>query len=368
MTRTVSRAALALACVTAAVVTSDTGLSRAQTVPAQPRPSAPAPKPVPKPQPQPPAPTGLPTNVVARVGGEDITADQVLGLFDLFNGQPLVEQMVQARVIEQEAKRLGVVLADAELNEAVQETKDRVVQQQMMTGGQPMTFAEISARDGISEGRLRWSTRLQLLLRKAFVKAKGKEFPNRDNQVKLAHILVATINLPTTPNEIPKEMTEEERKQKEANAKTKIDALYAGLNEKKITWDEAVKSSEDPSTMPKKGELDFYPPGTLDPEFERVGFTLKAEGDISAPVKSRFGWHIIRMVKRGKDLPPAEKAAYRKQQEDAILGDPRVLTNYLAELRAKAGVVLNPKARVAPNAPNPLVPTKTPTKPVKKGN
>lgn len=347
MTRSLSLVALAVLTVT--------GWSLAQTVPGQPpRPAVPtAPPPAPK----------LPSNVVARVGGEDITADQMLGLFDLFMGQPLVEQMIQARLIEQEARRVGASVSDAELNEALQQTKDRVVQQQMMSGGVPMTFAEIAARDGISEGRLRWGTRLQLLLRKTFVKAKANELPHRENQIKLAHILIATVNLPTSPTDVPKPMTEEERKQKETDAKTKIDALYAGLQEKKITWEEAVKSSEDRATMIKNGELDFLPPGALDPAFEKIGFSLKAEGDISAPVKSQYGWHIIRLVKRGQDLPAKERAAYKKEQEDLVLNDPRMLSGYIMELRNKATVIVNPTVRIAPNAPNPLGSTKPAPKP-----
>jgi parvulin-like peptidyl-prolyl isomerase len=322
----------------------------------------PAPKPgqtAPKPGAVPPVtavpkkpPVKLPSNVVARVGGQDITRDQVLAMFDMVGGRPIVDQMVQSTIMEQEAKRLGVKVSEAEIQQAVKDAKQRLVSATMQNGT-PMKFEEIAAEEGFTEDLIRWSVRLDLLRRKTFGKAVEKDIPTRDNQVKLAHILVATIPLPTSPTEQPKQLTEEERKQKEEDAKKKIDGILADIKSGKLTWEEAAKQSDDPSNKDKGGELDYYGPNMLDPAFEKAGFSIQKEGEIVGPIKSNFGWHLIKLIKRGKDLPKAEKDQYREQQLNNIINNQRALESWMAQLRAQKPVVLNRQAKIVPGAVSP---------------
>jgi parvulin-like peptidyl-prolyl isomerase len=297
-------------------------------------------------------PVKLPANIVARVGGQDITRDQVLAMFDMVGGRPIVDQVVQQVVLEQEAKRLGIVVTEAELQAGVKEAKQRLVSSSMQTGT-PMTYNEIAAEEGFTEDLVRWSVRLDLLRRKTFMKSVEKELPTRDNQVKLAHILVATFPKPTSPTEQPKPLTPEEQKAKDAESKTKIDAILADIKSGKTTWEEAAKQSDDPSNNTKGGELDFYGPGMLDPAFEKAGFNIQKEGEIVGPVKSNFGWHIIKLVKRGKDLPKAEKDQYRKEQLDRIMMNPQVIQGWMTQLRAKKAVVFNRQVDLVPGAVSP---------------
>jgi foldase protein PrsA len=331
---------------TVSLTVSSTGAVFAQNsasqkpIPAKP----PTTKPAPKPEPQ------LPPNVMAKVGSQTITRDDLIALFAMFNGQPILDQAIQASLIEQEAKRLGVSVSDTELKEGIKETQDRVVQQQMMSGT-PMTYAEIAAREGFSAELLRWSVRLQILRRKAFSKSMESKVPNRDTQVKLAHILLATMPLPTNPTEQPKPLTPEERKIKEESAKKKIDELYADLKAGKITWEDAVKQSEDPSSAINKGELDFYGKGVLDPNFEQAGFALEKPGDIVGPVKSQFGWHIIKLIQKGSDLPAADKEAYKKQQLEMLMSNPQAVQAWVNGLRDSKTVTINRKAQIVPTTP-----------------
>lgn len=55
--------------------------------------------------------------------------------------------------------------------------------------------------------------------------------------------------------------------------------------------------SDDPGSASKGGDLGFVERGTLYPEFEAVAFNLKS-GEISRPVKTQAGYHIIRLIER----------------------------------------------------------------------
>ena len=55
----------------------------------------------------------------------------------------------------------------------------------------------------------------------------------------------------------------------------------------------AREYSDDPSVKMNSGELGFFDAKAMDPAFAAAAFALKTKGEISAPVKSAFGWHLI---------------------------------------------------------------------------
>lgn len=69
----------------------------------------------------------------------------------------------------------------------------------------------------------------------------------------------------------------------------------------------AKEHSSDPSAQSNGGDLGFFEKKTMVPEFAQVAFTLK-KGDVSEPVKTQFGWHIIQVLdkKPGRVQPFAE--------------------------------------------------------------
>jgi peptidyl-prolyl cis-trans isomerase SurA len=79
--------------------------------------------------------------------------------------------------------------------------------------------------------------------------------------------------------------------------------------QKGVPWGElCTEYSEDPSSKDNGGKLRAFGVGVLTaiPEFEEAAFELKNPGDISDPVKTQFGWHIIKLEKK-IPLPPFEE-------------------------------------------------------------
>jgi peptidyl-prolyl cis-trans isomerase SurA len=89
------------------------------------------------------------------------------------------------------------------------------------------------------------------------------------------------------------------------NAKNKIEELSAKLKKEEKFEDLASQFSDDKSTGRKGGELPWFGSYKMPLEFETAAFALKANGDISEPVRSRFGWHIIKRIDR-RGIPKFE--------------------------------------------------------------
>lgn len=85
------------------------------------------------------------------------------------------------------------------------------------------------------------------------------------------------------------------------NAEKKINEIYGKLlNGSK--WEEMVAMySDDAGTSKKGGELPMFGSGTnqrMVPEFENAAFEILHDGDYSAPVKTNYGYHIIKRIER----------------------------------------------------------------------
>jgi peptidyl-prolyl cis-trans isomerase C len=80
--------------------------------------------------------------------------------------------------------------------------------------------------------------------------------------------------------------------------------LLSGISFDKIAADE----SKDPATSGSGGDIGYFGKGKLLAEFEEAAFRLKV-GEISTPVETSVGWHILRLEDRRKQTPvPYEQA------------------------------------------------------------
>ena len=118
-------------------------------------------------------------------------------------------------------------------------------------------------------------------------------------EIKARHILVAT----------------------EEEAQSVIDALDAGGD-----FEELAKEHSTGPSGADGGDLGYFTAGTMVAEFNDAAFALQA-GEISAPVKTKFGWHVIKVEDRrvqevpGFDLVKDQVIEALAQQEGRTMMD-----------------------------------------------
>jgi peptidyl-prolyl cis-trans isomerase SurA len=113
-------------------------------------------------------------------------------------------------------------------------------------------------------------------------------------------------------------------------AHKKIDELYTRLR-KGENWNKLVAQfSEDAGSAANGGELPPFGTGRMIPSFEEVAFKLQKPGDISAPVQTPYGWHIIRLVEK---QPLAPFAAMEPTLKSKVAKDSRSELNRAAFLK-----------------------------------
>ncbi len=92
--------------------------------------------------------------------------------------------------------------------------------------------------------------------------------------------------------------TDEERKAQHILVENKVtaDQVISLINEGKSFEDLAKEYSIDTGSKDSGGDLGFFGIGVMVPEFETAVFAMK-EGEVSAPIKSEFGFHVIKLNK-----------------------------------------------------------------------
>lgn len=90
------------------------------------------------------------------------------------------------------------------------------------------------------------------------------------------------------------------------NAKKKIDEIYLKVKAGEKFEDLVNQYSEDKGSQKNGGALPWFGTGRMVPEFEKAAFALRNDGDYSDPVKTSYGWHIIKRLEK-KAIPTFEE-------------------------------------------------------------
>jgi len=120
-----------------------------------------------------------------------------------------------------------------------------------------------------------------------------------------------------------------------AQAQERLQNLRESIVSRNTSFEEAARSNSQDGSAAQGGDLGWANPGMFVPEFEQVMDRLR-EGDISAPILSRFGVHLIQVLERRRvELSPEQQREQLRQQLRAQKIEERY-TTWLAELRARA--------------------------------
>jgi peptidyl-prolyl cis-trans isomerase SurA len=122
----------------------------------------------------------------------------------------------------------------------------------------------------------------------------------------------------------------------EADAKNRLLQLKERLDNKASFTELARLHSEDGSAS-KGGDLGWLSPGETVPEFERAMNALKP-GELSAPIRSPFGWHLIQVLERRTEDVGKEQQTLMARQEIRARKADEAYENWLRQLRDQAFV------------------------------
>ncbi|MGE4312711.1 MAG: peptidylprolyl isomerase [Pseudobdellovibrionaceae bacterium] len=239
--------------------------------------------------------------VIARVNGEPITradAEGFIANIPQLQGAPFEEAMPIARdemitgtIIDQLAKKSGTA-NDPEVEKRLQMAREGIIRS---------VFLEEMVKKEMTDAKLQ----------EAYAAFKKEQEATSKEQVKAKHILVAT----------------------EEEAMSALTRLKEGES-----FDDLAKEiSADKASGANGGELGWFSEGDMVPEFSQAAFALNVGEVSSEPVKSQFGYHIIKVEdKRKEPVPSIEevKPYLEVQQRRAIL------EGHIADWRNEADVKL----------------------------
>ena len=126
----------------------------------------------------------------------------------------------------------------------------------------------------------------------------------------------------------------------EAEAKAKIDRIRDRLETGAKFEDQAKLNSED-ATSGKGGDLGWISPGDTVPDFEAAMNKLKI-GEISPPVRTQFGWHVIQVQERRTQDITAERKRDQARISLRQRKSDEAFQEWLRQMRDRAYVEIKP--------------------------
>ena len=261
----------------------------------------------------------LPDDAVAIVSGEKISKDAYKDEMSFYSAMlasqqqlkpSIVQMLIQDKLIADDMKKNKVKVEDKELNDKFlqyiqqfggQEKFDKMLDDYNMSSDK---FKETIKKDQIYQKHRAWFEEKHPVDEKE-IKKYYEENKDTLAQVKASHILVA-----------------DENTAKEVKAKLDNGEDFAKL---------AKEYSKDTANSSKGGDLGYFTRDKMVKEFADKAFAMK-KGEISDPVKTSYGFHIIK-VEDKKDSPEALKEEISKKLNDKKYAD------YLTKLFNEAKVV-----------------------------
>ena len=276
--------------------------------------------------------------------GSELLVDRIVAVVD---GQPIlsselgasrdtkaaIEQLIEKRLLLAEAKRRGIEVDEAALDQAVEQIRARNKIPDLAT------LMQAVQASGRSWEQYRTELKEQLIERQIMgaIMARGTQVTDRElkqamarqpklvEQRRLSHLL-----LRLEPNAKDWEVED---------ARGRAEALKSRLESGETFAELAKANSEDPSAG-NGGDLGWIGRGLTDPAFEKAAFAGQ-EGAVVGPVRSAFGIHLIHIVTIRREV---ENDAQREQLRNSLRQQNarKALAETLRQARQRALVKLLP--------------------------
>lgn len=281
-------------------------------------------------------------NGIAKALGIDVKDDKNSFLYLLIKDR-VVNELIVKSLLNQEIEKRGITVTNKDVDDAVKDIIDKV--------GSKEQLDALLKQNGISNSQFKKDLKEEVKMRKLATElgsssvsdAEAKKFYNENinkfkhpDKVRASHILI-TVN-PKEIEEVIKsdpnnknidEATVKAKVNEEIQAKeAKANQLLAEAKKDPTQFAKLAKeNSEDTATANKGGDLGFFAAKEMVPEFSKAAFSMRPNTISDKPVKTQFGYHIIRVTDRsaaGQD--PFEKVkanikAYLENQKQIELID-----------------------------------------------
>ncbi|MFY0583433.1 peptidylprolyl isomerase [Cystobacter fuscus] len=246
-----------------------------------------------------------------------------------------LDSLIGEKLMEEQIKELGLGVTDAELEAAVADVK----RQNNITDD--AQFNQLLSGEGFNvatykEFLRKQMSRMKLVQMKVSSKVKVSEedlkaaytqyakMESGDAEVHARHILVQ-VDAKATPAQV------------EA-ARVKAVALAEQARKPGVDFAQLAREKSEGPSASDGGDLGFFRRGVMVPAFERVAFTL-GEGEVSEPVRTQFGWHVLKVEeKRAVDVPAFETVRQELETRLKMQKTEKYVEQYVQELRQKASV------------------------------
>ena len=267
---------------------------------------------------------------------------------DFLQGNPRAAQQAQGPQREELRKQLGEfkVIAERARKEGL-ERDDLTRLQLLLNRSQALAGAYL--------GELQKNA--DTLVGDADIEQYYKEHPAEFDEVRVRHILISTQPKSESPEpDDPKDKGAKAKPAEKAKTLTKDEALKKSqqLLERARKGEDfaklATENSDDPGSKEKGGEYDFFGHGKMVPEFEQAAFALKP-GEISEPVETQFGYHIIKLEERRSAAAPTTDEKVKQQIVEKL--KQQKIEARIDEITAQSDVVVPEDFDTTPKAGQP---------------
>ena len=250
-------------------------------------------------------------DVVAKVGSESITKDDLYSTLVDQYGDGALDTLIAEKIVKLESEKKDLTVKDSEIDKELENIKGQYDSED--------AFNEALASSGSNLDSVKENIKTYLLTEKllkdrvSITDDQIKEYfdANKDSfaqaeQVEASHILV-----------------DDEKTAEEVKKKLDDGGDFAEL---------AKEYSTDTSNAESGGELGYFGKGEMVQEFDDKAFAMK-KGEISEPVKTEFGYHIIKVTGK-KEAKEAVLDDHKDEIKD-ILFDQALQTEYGTWLQEK---------------------------------